>query len=154
MQRLHDKVSGNWQKFTTMEYEINKSRDLKKENRKSHRKKVFEFMIMTEKRMPWYMYMHIIFLTKILGFFAVSLNPIIIQTTISWYQEFLALISRKIFLEIKEWISWISWCQKGRIWVTLYYFFGIPWYQKVNFFLSRFRFLDIKMWSIKHWWFL
>ena len=30
MQRLHDKVSGNWQKFTTMVYEINKSRDLKK----------------------------------------------------------------------------------------------------------------------------
>ena len=30
MQRLHDKVNGNWQKFTTMVYEINKSRDLKK----------------------------------------------------------------------------------------------------------------------------
>ena len=37
-------------------------------------------MIMTEKRMPWYM--HIIFLTKILGMFAVSLNPIIIQNWI------------------------------------------------------------------------
>ena len=31
MQRLHDKVSGNWQKFTTMVYEINKSRDLRRE---------------------------------------------------------------------------------------------------------------------------
>ena len=30
MQKLHDKVSGNWQKFTTMVYEINKARDLKK----------------------------------------------------------------------------------------------------------------------------
>ena len=30
MQRLHDKVNGNWQKFTTKVYEINKSRDLKK----------------------------------------------------------------------------------------------------------------------------
>ena len=30
MQRLHYKVSGNWQKFTTMLYEINKPRDLKK----------------------------------------------------------------------------------------------------------------------------
>ena len=30
MQRLHDKVVGNWQKFTTMVCEINKSRDLKK----------------------------------------------------------------------------------------------------------------------------
>ena len=29
MQRLHDKVRGNWQKFTTMVYELNKSRDLK-----------------------------------------------------------------------------------------------------------------------------
>ena len=30
MQRLQDKISGNWQKFSTMVYEINKSRDLKK----------------------------------------------------------------------------------------------------------------------------
>ena len=37
-------------------------------------------MIMTEKRIPWYM--HIIFLTKILGIFVVSLNPIIIQNWI------------------------------------------------------------------------
>ena len=36
--------------------------------------------MMTEKRMPWYM--HIIFLTKILGIFVVSLNPIIIQNWI------------------------------------------------------------------------
>ena len=50
MQRLHDKVSGNWQKFTTvtMVNEINKSRDLK-ENGKSHLQKVFESTIMTEK---------------------------------------------------------------------------------------------------------
>ena len=34
-------------------------------------------MIMTEKRIA--RYMHIIFLTKILGMFALSLNPIIIQ---------------------------------------------------------------------------
>ena len=27
MQRLHDKFSGNWQNFTTMVYEINKSRE-------------------------------------------------------------------------------------------------------------------------------
>ena len=32
MQRLHDKVNGNWQKFTTIVYEMNtsQSRDLKK----------------------------------------------------------------------------------------------------------------------------
>ena len=30
MQILHDKVNWNWQKFTTIVYEINKSRDLKK----------------------------------------------------------------------------------------------------------------------------
>ena len=30
MQRLHDNVSENWQKFTIMAYEINKSRDLEK----------------------------------------------------------------------------------------------------------------------------
>ena len=47
MQRLHDNVNGNLQKFTITVNEINKSRD--------------------------------IFLTKILGIFAVSLNPIIIQ---------------------------------------------------------------------------
>ena len=38
MQGLHDKVSGNWQKFTTMVYEIKGSQ---KENRKSHLKKSF-----------------------------------------------------------------------------------------------------------------
>ena len=37
-------------------------------------------MIMAEKRIP--RYMHIIFLTKVLGIFAVSLNPIIIQNWI------------------------------------------------------------------------
>ena len=51
-----------------------------KENRKSHLKKVFESMIMAEQRIPWYM--HIIFLLKILGIFAVSLTPIIIQNWI------------------------------------------------------------------------
>ena len=80
MQRLHDKVSGNLQKFTTMVYEINKSRDLKKRTGNHIWKKVFESMIMTEKRIPWYM--HIIFLTKILGIFAVSWNPIIIRNWI------------------------------------------------------------------------
>ena len=30
MQRLHNKVNGNWQKFTTMVYEINKSMYIKK----------------------------------------------------------------------------------------------------------------------------
>ena len=52
MQRLHDKVNGNWQKFTTMVYEINKSRDLKKRKGNHIWKKVFESMIMTEKRIP------------------------------------------------------------------------------------------------------
>ena len=80
MQRLHDKVNGNWQKLTTMVYEINKSRDLKREKEITFEKKVFESMIMTEKRIPWYM--HIIFLTKILGSFAHSLNPIFIQSWI------------------------------------------------------------------------
>ena len=49
MQRLHDKVSGNWQKFTTMVYKINKSRDLK-ERTGNHiwKKKVFESTLMTE----------------------------------------------------------------------------------------------------------
>ena len=40
MQRLHDKVSGYWQKFTTMVCEINKSRDLKKRTG-NHIKKTF-----------------------------------------------------------------------------------------------------------------
>ena len=77
MQRLHDKVNGNWQKLTTMVYEINKSRDLKREKEITFEKKVFESMIMTEKRIP--LYMHIIFLTKILGSFAHFLNPSFIQ---------------------------------------------------------------------------
>ena len=80
MERLHDKVSGNWQKFTTMVYDINKSKDLKKRLGNLIWKKVFESMIMTENRIPWYM--NIIFLTKKLGIFAVSLNPIIIQNWI------------------------------------------------------------------------
>ena len=80
MQRLHDKVNGNWQKFTTMVYEINKSRDLKKRIGNHIWKKVFESIIMTAKRIPWYM--HIIILTKILGSFAHSLNPTIIQNWI------------------------------------------------------------------------
>ena len=80
MQRLHDKVRGNWQKFTTMVYELNKSRDLKERTGNHIWIKVFESTIMTEKRISWYM--HIIFLTKILGIFAVSLNPIIIQNWI------------------------------------------------------------------------
>ena len=69
-----------WQKFTTMVYEINKSRDLKERTGNHIWKKVFESTIMTEKRISWYM--HIIFLTKILGIFAISLNPIIIQNWI------------------------------------------------------------------------
>ena len=53
MQRLHDKVNENWQKLTTMVYEINKSRDLKKKEKEiTFEKKVFEYMIMTEKRIP------------------------------------------------------------------------------------------------------
>ena len=52
MHRLHDKVSGNWQKFATMVNEINKSRDLKREHEIISEKKVFESMIMTEKRIP------------------------------------------------------------------------------------------------------
>ena len=51
MQKLHDKVSGNWQKFTTMVYEINKSRDLKREQEITS-EKIFESMIITEKRIP------------------------------------------------------------------------------------------------------
>ena len=80
MQRLHDKVSGNWRKFTTMVYEINKSRDLKKRTGNHIWKKVFESTIMTEKRISWYM--HIVFLTKIFRNFSISLNPIIIQNWI------------------------------------------------------------------------
>ena len=52
MQRLHDKVNGNWQKFTAIVYEINKSRDIKKRIGNHIWKKVFESMIMTEKRIP------------------------------------------------------------------------------------------------------
>ena len=52
MQRLHDKVSGNWQKFTTMVYEIDKSTDLKKRTGNHIGKKALEYMIMTEKRIP------------------------------------------------------------------------------------------------------
>ena len=73
MQRLHDKVNGNLQKFTTVVYEINKSRDLKKRKGNHIWKKVFESMIMTEKRIPWYM--HIIFLTKNLGSFCPLFEP-------------------------------------------------------------------------------
>ena len=54
--------------------------DLKKRTGNHNWKKGFECMIMTEERIPWYM--HTIFLTKILGIFAVSLNPIIIQNWI------------------------------------------------------------------------
>ena len=72
MQRLHDKVSGNWQKFTTMVYEINQGIS-KREQGITSEKIVFKSMIITEKRISWYM--HIIFLTQILGIFAVSLNP-------------------------------------------------------------------------------
>ena len=63
----------NWQKLTTMVYEINKSTDLKREKEITFEKKVFESMIMTEKRIPWYM--HIIFLTKILGSFCPLFEP-------------------------------------------------------------------------------
>ena len=80
MQRLHDKVNGNWQKFTTMVYEINKSRDLKKRIGNHMWKKVFKSMIMTEKRIPWYM--HIIFSYINFRQFAHSLNPTIIQNWI------------------------------------------------------------------------
>ena len=82
MQRLHDKVSGNWQKITTMVYEINKSRDLKKRTGNHIWKKLFLIYDYDRKRISWYM--HIIFLTKILGIFAVSLNPqpLIIQNWI------------------------------------------------------------------------
>ena len=52
MQRLHNKVSGNWQKFTTMVYQIDKSMDLRREQEITTEKKVFESMIMTEKRIP------------------------------------------------------------------------------------------------------
>ena len=48
MQRLHDKVSGNWQKFTTMVYKINKSRDFKERTGNHIWKKVFESTLMTE----------------------------------------------------------------------------------------------------------
>ena len=71
MQRLHDKVNGNWQKLTTMVYEINKSRDLKREKEITFEKKFLN---------PWLWQK--IFLTKILGSFAYSLNPIFIQSWI------------------------------------------------------------------------
>ena len=51
MQRLHGKVSENWQKFTTMMYKINKSRDLKERTGNHIWKKVFESTIMTENTM-------------------------------------------------------------------------------------------------------
>ena len=40
MQGLHDNISGNWKKFTTMVYEINKSRDLKREKETTFEKGV------------------------------------------------------------------------------------------------------------------
>ena len=42
VQRLYDNVSRNWQKFTTMVYEINKSRDLKKGAETTFENKSFE----------------------------------------------------------------------------------------------------------------
>ena len=61
MQRLHDKVNGNWQKITAMVYEMNKSRDLKKENRKSHLKKKFLNLWLWQKREYPDIYAHHIF---------------------------------------------------------------------------------------------
>ena len=52
MQRLHDNVSENWQKFPTMVYDINRSRDLKREQETTFEKKVFESVTMTEKSTP------------------------------------------------------------------------------------------------------
>ena len=62
MQRLHDKVNGNWQKFTTMVYEINKSRDLKKRKGNHIWKKSFWIYDYDRKENTH------IFLTKILNF--------------------------------------------------------------------------------------
>ena len=41
MQRLHDKVTGNWQKFTTMVYEINNQGISKREKEITFEKKSF-----------------------------------------------------------------------------------------------------------------
>ena len=62
-----------------MVYEINKSRDLKERTGNHIWKKVFESTLMTENIL---IYAHHISLKKILGIFAVSLNPIIIQNWI------------------------------------------------------------------------
>ena len=53
MQKLHDNVSENLQKSTTIVYEINNSRDLKREQETTFEKEALESMIMTEKITPY-----------------------------------------------------------------------------------------------------
>ena len=69
MQRLHDKVNGNWQKFTAMVYEINKSRDLKKRKGNHIWKKSIWIYDYDRKENT-----HIL-LTKILGQFCPLFEP-------------------------------------------------------------------------------
>ena len=76
MQRLHDKVNGNGQKFTTMVYEINKSRDLKKEIT-FEKKKFLNLWLWQKREYPDICTSY--FLQKFLGSFAHSLNPTFIQ---------------------------------------------------------------------------
>ena len=76
MQRLHDKVGRNRQKFTTNVYDINKSRDLKKRTGNHNWKKSFWIYDYDRKENTLNPgYIHIIFCTKNMRNFAVSLNP-------------------------------------------------------------------------------
>ena len=65
IQRLHDKVSGNWQKFTTMVYAINKSRDIKK--RTGNLKKSF-LIYDNDRKENTLIYAHHIFYKNIRNF--------------------------------------------------------------------------------------
>ena len=76
MQRVHDNVSGNWQKFTTIGYEINKSMDLKKRTGNHFWKKTFLNLVYdNDKKENTLIYAHHIFYKII----ALSMNLIIIQ---------------------------------------------------------------------------
>ena len=86
---LHDKVSGNGQKFTTMVYEINKSRDLKERTGNHIWKKVFESTLMTENIL---IYAHHISYKNIRNF-CISLNSIIIQ---NWMKKMLVSAKQSV----------------------------------------------------------
>ena len=78
MQRLHEKVSGNWQKFTTMVYEINKSRNVKKRIEITFGQKSF-WIYDNDRKENNLIYAHHISYKNFFKSFALILSPTIIQ---------------------------------------------------------------------------